>query len=219
MLYIFFPIIGVLLTNLLGINICKSYIDNRITKKKDYNEILFLISFFNSISWLFYSIVNKDIFIFTSIITSLISTFLFMQILYKRIIFEKLIYIELISIFYIIYFLSLLFICTFTNIPKQYFVKIIGISSMISSIITNLSPMIVIKKIIQTKDTSLIYLPQALIGLINLLCWLVYSIVINDLYQTLPYISSLFCCSLQLIIYTYYKFKNNNLVEPNNVLV
>lgn len=219
MLYIFFPITGVLLTNLLGINICKSYYDNRISKKKDYNEILFLISFFNCISWLFYSIVNKDIFIFTSIITSLISTFLFMQILYKRIVIEKLIYIEMISIFYIIYFLILLFICTFTNINYNYFVKIIGISSMVSSIVTNLSPLLVIKKIIETKDTTLIYLPQALIGFINLVCWLAYSIVINDFYQTLPYISSLFCCSLQLIIYTYYSFKNNNSVEPANVLM
>jgi hypothetical protein len=103
-----------------------------------------------------------------------------MKILYKHIIIEKLFYIT-----YIFYFLSLLFIGTFSTIDKNTFVNIIGISS----ITTNLSPILIIRKVIETQDTSLIYLPQALIGLINLLYWLAYSIIINDLYQILPYIS------------------------------
>ena len=41
MLTIIFPIIGVILTNLIGLNILKTYIDNRLQIKKEYNEVLF----------------------------------------------------------------------------------------------------------------------------------------------------------------------------------
>lgn len=46
---------------------------------------------------------------------------------------------------------------------------------MLSSISTYFSPLLIMKKVIMTKDSSLIYLPQAVVGCINLSCWLIYS--------------------------------------------
>jgi len=71
MLKIIFPILGVILTNLFGLNILKSYLINREEIVQNYNEILFYIIIFNTSSWLLYGTIIKDIFIFTSSISIL----------------------------------------------------------------------------------------------------------------------------------------------------
>ena len=56
-----FPIIGVVLTNLFGINIGYSYYSNRTNLVQEYNEILFTIVFFNALNWSLYGIVSKNV--------------------------------------------------------------------------------------------------------------------------------------------------------------
>ena len=58
-----------------------------------------------------------------------------------------------------------------------YFEKILGISCVISTIIVNMSPLLIINQVIRTNKTELIYLPQAYINLLNYSCWLIYSIL------------------------------------------
>ena len=44
-----FPIVGVILSNFIGISVCKTYIENRLVPQKEYNETLFNIMFYNRI--------------------------------------------------------------------------------------------------------------------------------------------------------------------------
>jgi uncharacterized protein with PQ loop repeat len=209
-----FPIIGVILTNLLGANIIYTYYENRNIEKQEYNEYLFYILFFNSLCWLLYSIITIDIYIFLSVILSLLGSFGFIQILYNKINEMKKIYIEIICTLYFIYFMSIIYFINFT----KYNVKmIIGIVAMLTSISTNISPLLVIKEVIKQKSNKLIYLPQALIGTLNLSCWLAYAIIINDIYQLITNAVGLSMCVLQVVIYFYYN--KNNTVLPTDVLL
>jgi solute carrier family 50 protein (sugar transporter) len=209
-----FPIIGVILTNLLGVNILYTYYENRIVEKQEYNEYLFYILFFNSLCWLLYAIITIDSYIFFSVILSLIGSFGFIQILYNKINKKKLIYIEIICTLYFIYFMTIIYFLNFTN----YNVKmIIGIVSMLTSITTNISPLLVIKEVIEKNSNELIYLPQALIGTLNLSCWLVYSIIINDIYQLITNSIGLSMCVVQIIVYGYYHKRNT--VLPSDILL
>jgi len=199
---VIFPVIGVVLTNFFGLNILYSYVINRTKLVQEYNEILFTIIFFNCINWIIYSIVIKDIFLYTCNISSIISSFGFIQILYKYIDISKLIYIELISCLFILCVLTIIFLLNFTyNISENVFINITGNCAMFSSLSTYFSPLLIIKKVINTKDLSLIYLPQAIIGTVNLSCWLVYGILINDIYQIITNSLGLGMCLFQVFIY------------------
>lgn len=202
MLLLIFPIIGVILSNFFGLNILYSYVKNRANLINEYNEILFTILFFNSINWILYSIMVKDIFLYLSTLFSLLSSFGFIQILYKYIDISKLIYIEIISIIYIIYFFIIIFFIQFIpNIPSYIYINITGYTAMITCILSYFSPLLIIKKVIITKDNSLIYFPQAIIGTINLTCWLIYSIIIDDIFQIITDVLGLSMCVFQIIIY------------------
>ncbi len=208
-----FPIIGVILTNLLGANIIYTYYENRNIEKQEYNEYLFYILFFNSLCWLLYSIITIDIYIFLSVILSLIGSFGFIQNLYNKINKKKLIHIEIICIIYFIYFMSIMYFLNFTNYNLK---MIIGIVAMLTSIVTNVSPLLVIKEVIKENSNELIYLPQALIGILNLSCWLAYAIIINDIYQLITNAVGLSMCVLQVVVYFYYN-KSNKISPSNNL--
>lgn len=207
-----FPIIGVILTNLFGINIGYSYYINRTNLIQEYNEILFTVVFFNALNWALYGIVSQNIFIYTCNIFSIISSFGFIQIMYKNIDFKKLKYIELISLICILYLLTMIFVINFiADDNNKLVINISGGVALSSSLCTNFSPMLIIKKVIETKDTSLIYLPQAIIGFINLSSWLTYALIIDDIYQILTDIFGISMCLMQIVIYILYKEKNINL--------
>lgn len=203
MLNLIFPIVGVILSNLFGFNICKTYIENRLVQQKEYNEPLFNIIFYNSISWGFYGIIFNDIFVYLSVLSTLLFSYLFIQNLYKNLKIEKLFLFELTNCIFITYFLFLVFLFNFSQ--YSFIVKIIiGYTSIITTIITNISPLLIIREVIKTKNNSLIYLPQALIGLINLSCWVTYGFLINDLYQIIANSICIFFCLLQIIAYYSY---------------
>ena len=209
-MYIIFPIIAVILTNFFGMNILRSYYKNRINLIHEYNEIQFTIILFNSINWMIYGVMSKNIFLYVANIFTLYSSFGFIQILYKNIKLQKIIYIEITTSLFLIYIITIIFIINFTNVSRNLLVNITGTACTTSSILTYFSPVLIIKKVIETKDNTLIYLPQILIGLINLSCWLCYGIMINDIYQILTDSFSLGICIIQIIIYTI-NFLNNNL--------
>ena len=208
-MYIIFPIIGVILTNFFGMNILCSYYKNRINLIHEYNEIQFTIILFTSINWMIYGIVSKNIFLYVSNIFTLFSSFGFIQILYKHLEFSKLIYIELISLIFLTYIIAIVFIINFINLNKSLLINITGTVCTTSSILSYFSPIIIIKKVIETNDNTLIYLPYILIGLVNLSFWLCYGIIINDIYQILTDSFSLLICIVQIIIYVINIYKKN----------
>lgn len=224
------PISAVILTNIIGCNIIYSYYVNRREITKKYNYLLFYITFFSSLSWLVYGIITNDIYVLSSTFCSLFGSYMFIQVLHKEINDKYLWMIELFCLIFYIYFIGLTFGLTFS----QTFVKSVSankqiinqlkqihfIVSMSLSIATNFSPMLILYEVIKTSNCELIYLPQALIGLINLSLWLVYALFINDIYQIITDIVSLAMCLIQLCIYFYYscvvksKTKSNK-VKPN----
>jgi solute carrier family 50 protein (sugar transporter) len=207
---IIFPILGVVLTNLFGLNILKSYLINRKEIVQDYNEILFYIIIFNTSSWLLYGTLIKDIFIFTSSILTLIFSFGFIQIMYKYIKLEKLIYIEIISLIGIVYLIIIIFLLNFTNIDLYIIQYISGVTCTLTNICANAAPLLIIKQVIITKNTSLIYLPQAIINFINYLCWLIYAINNHNIFLLIPNSISLCLCLFQIIVYGYVKLNKKN---------
>lgn len=79
---------------------------------------------------------------------------------------------------------------------------------MILSVSTNFAPLAIINQVIKTKSNELIYLPQALIGIVNLSCWLVYGLLLNDIYQIITNSLGLTMCVCQLVVYFLYREKN-----------
>jgi solute carrier family 50 protein (sugar transporter) len=200
-LFLIFPILGVILTNLIGIELLYTYYRNRIVLIKNYNEVLFITIFFNSINWAIYGVVTKNIFVFSCNISSIISCFGFIQILYKHLEPTKLKYIECLTLVFISYDLIIIYIINFTNVSNVIIRHITGSMATISSLCTYFSPLLIIKQVIDSKDTSLIYLPQVLISILNLLSWLINSIIIQDMYQITTDFISLSMCIFQLIVY------------------
>lgn len=219
-----FPITGVVLTNLLGFNIMGSYKQNRLVQVKKYNEYLFTIIFFNCLSWMLYGIVTKDFLIYLSCVTSLFFDFGFIQLLYKYAEPNVIFHLEILSGIFTLYFIVIVYLLNFTQIDfNKILFPIIGTVSMLSSISTNFSPLIIINQVIKTKSNELIYLPQALIGCVNLSCWLAYGLLLNDIYQIITNSLGLTMCVCQLIIYFLYRKKNipesSNKVVPENLSV
>ena len=207
MLRIIFPIFGVILTNLVGCNLIRSYLLNRENLIHEYNEILFYTIIFNTIGWTIYGTVIKDIFIFISGITTIISSFGFIQIMYKYIKPEKLIYIEIISILFYLYFIIIIGLINFSDINIK---KILGVSCIIFTILMNFMPILIIKQVINTQNTDLIYLPQAIINFINYSCWFIYGLLNYNLVLLITNSVSLSLCLFQIIVYGYVKIKNRN---------
>ena len=205
-----YGLIGVILMNLIGLNIGYSYIINKNEIKHEYNHNLFYIIFFSSLNWILYSIIILDHYIFLSCISSLICTFGFMQILYTDLYINKsskLLWIEIWCCIYMIFIFVLVYLYYFMFIISiELITKILGISSMILSIATNISPMLILYEVIQTSNVEKIYLPQALIGLFNLIVWLIYSIIIDDIFQIITNAICGIMCLLQCIVYCYYSY-------------
>ncbi len=218
-----FPITGVVLTNLLGLNIMVSYKQNRLAQVKKYNEYLFSIIFFNCLSWMLYGIVTADLLIYLSCVTSLVFDFGFIQLLYKYAEPTVIAHLEILSGIFSIYFIIMVYLINFTSIDlNQKLLPVIGTVSMVSSVSTNFSPLIIINQVIKTKSNELIYLPQALMGCVNLSCWLAYGLLLNDIYQIITNSLGLAMCVVQLIVYFYYNgnknqdYQKTNKVAPDN---
>ena len=216
MIEIVFPSLGLILSNIFGLSIGRAYLINRDNLINEYNEIFFYLILFNGNLWVLYSIITKDIFIYLSCITSIISNFGFIQILYKHITNDKKIYIEILTIFGLLYLFIIIFLLNFTSINLIYIQNIVGISCTIITIAVNISPLLIIRQVIIKQNTELIYLPQILINSINYLCWLIYAIIKYDIFLMIPNTISLLLLLLTLIIYIRVKI-NNNKIHVSNI--
>ena len=217
------PISAVILTNILGCNIIYTYYINRYEMIKKYNYLLFYITFFTSLSWFVYGIITNDIYVWLSTFSPLFGSYMFIQLLHKQIDTKNLWMIELFCFILYFYFMFLTFGLTFiSDIQIINKIKQIHfIMSMALSIGTNVSPMLILYEVIRTSNSELIYLPQALIGLLNLLMWIIYAFIINDIYQIISDIINFIMCLIQLVVYFYYNYmitKQNKILANNDKL-
>jgi len=200
------PILAVILTNFIGFSILISYYYNRTNLIKKYNYLLFYILFCNALCWFIYAILTKDIYVLTSTFVPVFGCFMFIQVLHKDIPQKYLFFIELLCSLLFIYFMCLTILLNF--IKNHLYISIIKqihyIVSMVMSISTNIAPILILVEVCKTSNSELIYLPQAIIGFINISLWLIYSFLISDIYQITANTVNIIMSLIQLIVYLYY---------------
>ncbi len=207
-----YGLVGVILSNLLGLRIAKSYLSNRLSQAHEYNEYLFFLSFASCVNWIYYSVLTQDVYVFASCVVSTITTFGFILAIFQGLQAkpDKLLQVEIGSIIFFLYWLTMILIHGILHtISDDFSIQIVGLGCLIVSVAKNFSPCLVLYQVIKTQDTTLIYFPQALIGFLNLALWVGYSITIGDIIQVLSNGASAFVCLLQLIIYWYIKLTKN----------
>ena len=218
MMDIIFPSLGVILSNLFGLNILRSYIINRDELVYEYNDILFYLLIFNTYMWLLYGVIIKDIYIYLSSIIFVISSFGFIQILYKYIKPVNKIYIEIFCLFGLIYILLIIFLLNFTSINIYTIQQIIGTSCIIITILSNMAPLLVIRQVIKSRNTELIYLPQIFINLITYFCWFIYAILKYNIFLLITNLISFILCLFQILVYVFIKITNKK-ISPNILII
>ncbi len=211
-LQLIFGIIGNILSVYFGLKILQTYKNNRLTVINKINEYLFFIMFFNTFNWLFYSIVLRDIFIFINNVVPIFGNFGMILVCYSRIEESRKIYIEIISGLFISYFIIMTFLFNFTLISYKNLSFVFGIGAVLTSILSYLSPILIIREVIETRNHKIIYLPQVLLGLITMIIFLIYGLVINNIFIIIVDAIIIFICLVQLLVYCYYKYmvKSNN---------
>ncbi len=223
-LQIIFGIIGNILSFYFGIKILQTYNANRIKIVNPLNDYLFFIMFFNAFNWLYYSVILNDIFIFINNILFIYGNLGMMLICYSKLEEPRKKYIELMSGLFISYFIIMTFLFNFTTLPFYDLAFAFGVGSVITSIGSYLAPIFIIKEVIETKNHKLIYIPQALIGLVSMIIFLIYGIIINNIFIIAVDVIIIFICIIQLLVYLYYKYNKNNtkpednLEKPNTIL-
>lgn len=179
-------IIGVLISNLLGLRIGISYWKSRLGLIHEYNQYLFYLSFASCINWIYYGILTHDIYVFASCIITVITTFGFIQMLYHSIQTDsdkfKLAIIESGCLTMLSLWLSLIGLEITEQISLSQATQIMGWVASSISVTKNFSPCLVIGQIIKSGDPTLIYFPQAFLGFVNLAIWVGYSIAIGDIF-------------------------------------
>ncbi len=204
-----YGVVGVILSNLLGLRIAQSYLSNRLAQAHEYNEYLFYLSFASCVNWIYYSVLTQDVYVFASCVVSVITTFGFIQAIFQGLQTktDKLLHVEISTIIFFLYWLTIILIHGILNlISDDLAIQIVGLGCLIVSIAKNFSPCLVLYQVIKTQDTTQIYFPQALIGFLNLALWVAYSITIGDLIQVLSNGASALVCMIQLIIYWYIRY-------------
>ena len=201
-----YPIIGIIITNILGGNLIYTYYKNKdLLDKEKQNINIFAIIFFNSINWAIYSIWFNYLFIFLGSILILIGSFLCITIYYEETHNKKLF--ELIVFLYYIYLIIYISILCFSNIDINIKNTIVNYS-LISNFFYFIAPYTNIYNIIITKSTETLYLPFTILNLIGSCVWLVYGINNNSIFQIAVYSFGLMTTIIEFLLIIIYNKLN-----------
>jgi solute carrier family 50 protein (sugar transporter) len=214
-----FGIIGVIISNILGIRIGTSYWKSRYELADEYNEYLFYLSFVTCVNWIYYSILISDIYIYTSCITTVVSTFGFIQILYNSVKISpfKLAIIEIGCIIILGLWLSLIWLQITNIVSQDLAIQIIGWNCSIISVIKNFSPFLITQQVITKMDPTLIYFPHVFLSFVNLSIWVAYSLIIGDMFQLVSNGLSALVCFIQLSVWVWIKCYKSNYIQTENL--
>ncbi len=219
-LQIIFGIIGNILSLYFGIKIVQTYCKNRLESVIPFNNYLFFIMFFNTFNWMFYAVVLKDMYIFINNIIVLFGNFFMMFVIWEKITTQRKINIEIMCCMFLSYFIIMTFLLNFTLVSYEKLLFTCGISAVITSIMSYLAPVLIIRDVIQTKNHKLIYIPQVLIGLVSMIIFTIYGFIINNFFIIGVDVVIVFLCLVQLVIYVYYKYiYKNNTDKVNDIQI
>ncbi len=219
-LQIIFGIIGNILSLYFGIKIVQTYCKNRLESVVPFNDYLFFIMFFNTFNWMFYAVVLKDMYIFINNIIVLFGNFFMMFVIWEKVTIQRKINIEIMCCIFLSYFIIMTFLLNFTLVSYEKLLFTCGISAVITSIMSYLAPVLIIRDVIQTKNHKLIYIPQVLIGLVSMIIFTIYGFIINNFFIIGVDVVIVFLCLVQLVIYVYYKYiYKNNTDKVNDIQI
>ncbi len=219
-LQIIFGIIGNILSLYFGIKIVQTYCKNRLESVIPFNNYLFFIMFFNTFNWMFYAVVLKDMYIFINNIIVLFGNFFMMFVIWEKVTIQRKINIEIMCCIFLSYFIIMTFLLNFTLVSYEKLLFTCGISAVITSIMSYLAPVFIIRDVIQTKNHKLIYIPQVLIGLVSMIIFTIYGFIINNFFIVGVDVVIIFLCLVQLVIYVYYKYiYKNNTDKVNDIQI
>ncbi len=219
-LQIIFGIIGNILSLYFGIKIVQTYCKNRLESVIPFNNYLFFIMFFNTFNWMFYAVVLKDMYIFINNIIVLFGNFFMMFVIWEKVTIQRKINIEIMCCMFLSYFIIMTFLLNFTLVSYEKLLFTCGISAVITSIMSYLAPVLIIRDVIQTKNHKLIYIPQVLIGLVSMIIFTIYGFIINNFFIVGVDVVIIFLCLVQLVIYVYYKYiYKNNTDKVNDIQI
>jgi hypothetical protein len=209
---IIFASFGLFFSNCLGLNLFYTIHQNVI---KDCNFLIFIILFYNSINWIFYSIWFNDLYIFLGSIFVPIGSFSCMINSFHHLSHEqKKIFAIIFCIFYILFivYIALLRFSNLENNLKNYIVNY----SLILNVIASIMPLTSIVSIIKNHTTKTLYIPFTIINAVSSVLWLNYSLIINNNFLIFVFSFGIFTSLIESILYIYC---NANLCYQSNIII
>eukprot|EP01041_Mallomonas_annulata_P000124 gene124-188_t len=88
--------------------------------------------------------------------------------------------------------------------------KLVGYSSCIATVIYYAAPLSTIKTVIQTRDSSSLFLPMILTNQVNATLWVIYGLAMSDPIIWAPNLLGFFFAIFQICICLFYKKWNTN---------
>jgi uncharacterized protein with PQ loop repeat len=197
---------GLILSNLLGLNLLYTYIKNINKESGDKitsNILIFTILFYNSINWIIYSFWFNNLFLFLGSLCVPLGSFLCITTSYDILSTEKKIYFTIITIIFYILLIVYVLILKFTNINENIKDNIVNYSLGLN-IIVSVMPLSSILIIIKNKSTQTLYIPFTIINAIASLLWLNYGIILNNNFLIFIFAFGLLASIVEIILYIIY---------------
>jgi uncharacterized protein with PQ loop repeat len=203
---------GLILSNLLGLNLLYTYIKNIENENEDRitsNILIFTILFYNSINWIIYSFWFNNLFLFLGSICVPLGSFMCISTFYSILSIEKKIYFTIITIIFYILLIVYVLILKFTNIDKNIKDNIVNYS-LVLNIIVSIMPLSSILIIIKNKSIQTLYIPFTIINAIASLLWLNYGIILNNNFLIFIFAFGLLTSIIEIVLYIIYNSSFNN---------
>lgn len=233
---IFMPFVGMIICNFMWYSPIPTII--KIREKRELgniNPIPFYATVMNCIGWTIYGLIQKNIFVFMSNITGILSglfniinclIILSLPTKNSTKLSKDYEYYERLFLFVIVFWFFMLLIMMFSfsytdDNSLKNIQEYIGTLCCVFTILYYFAPLSSMKEMIKKKDASeILYLPL-LINTCNSLLWLFYAFFINDMYLLIPNLFGIVLCTIQFFLKNLYKDnekKYNTIEETKNIL-
>lgn len=179
---IIFASCGLILSNLLGLNLFYTYIKNIKNENKDEvtnNILIFTILFYNSINWIIYSLWFNNLYFFLGTLSVPLGSLMCIITCYDALSIEKKYHFTIIFTFFHVLLITYILLLQFVNLNIDIKNSIVNYSLGLN-IIVSLIPLTSIIIIIRDKSTQRLYIPFTMINAAASLLWLNYGLLLNN---------------------------------------
>ena len=217
-LYICMPIFGGILALILGCTPIKALMDCEIKKSLGVMNPLPSVTFLmTNIIWVIYSSLIKDIFVL--ITNSLLLTINFQITLRAYKLSSEPLRNQMEIILHSFSWTIILFAYIFAYDPYESTLFAFGIIAMLMNITIFIAPLIVIREVVSTKDSTKIYAPFAIAALLSCTFWSIYAVVIGNSNILVPNLIGGILSALQMVLTRVYPAKGEPVESATEVVI